>query len=334
MVCNYCGKELTSTSVTQNGLNYCNKLCSYLWQKDAETKVELGETEKSESTGIFLQDLDFHINLNNIEGEKLLLRASFFFGPRLFLDGKKLKPYKKVRFYKRKRYYHVPNEKGEAHEIILNLRPLDAIPGLTINGEEVNIVRKLTWYEYALMALPLSLAIIGGMIGGIIGGGAIFTNSILIRKIKHKILRYSMVVINIAVAVLIFYQSILFVTPYFIEFLFKATANMGENSGNVKTLSLTKHIWEVDHLVSDDNPSTPIRSINASWRSYFFSSGEYTQVMASGIFYQGKWKIDADEKFITIIEPGLNEKMELLNISDQELTLRLNKITIYFKAVY
>jgi len=334
MVCSYCGKNIESNEVTVNGLNYCNKLCSYLMQKKDETQDEVEGSDKSGSQGLFLQDLDFHINLNDIGGKKLLLRASYFFGPRLFLDGKKLKPYKRVRFYKRKRYYHVPNDKGGFHEVILNLRPLDAVPSLTINGLQIDIVRKLTWYEYALIGLPISFYFLGGMIGAIIGGGAIFTNSILLRKINHKIFRYSMVVTNLVVATLIFYEAIIFALPYITEFQFKLESNLDVQSKNVKTATLTKHIWEVNKIISADNPSAVVQTNVITMRSYFFYNGDYTQFLSNGTFFKGTWKIDSNERFITITQPNIVEKGELLSISDHELTIRLDRLTLYFKAVY
>lgn len=334
MVCNYCGKNIESNEVTVNGLNYCNKLCSYLQQKNDETQVEVGESNKSESHGLFLQDLDFHINLNNIGEKKLLLRASFFFGPRLFLDGKKLKPYKKVRFFKRKRYYHVPTEKGNSHEVILNLRPLDAIPGLIINGDEVEIVRKLTWYEYVLIGLPFSLFFYGGMIGATIGSGTVFTNSILLRKIKHKLLRYSMVVANIIVSVILLYEAVILALPYLIEWQFKLSTYASSTNIDSKKDKLTKHIWEASKFSNEANPTPISGTAGATWTGYFFSNGDYYQFLSNGSILKGTWKIDADEKIITVTCSDTNEKLELINVSAEELIIRLNNTTVYFKAVY
>ena len=99
-------------------------------ESEAEDKKEI----KRENSGIFLSDFDFQIDLKDRSSKKLVLRASYFFGPRLYLDNKRVKPVKKQRL-KRTKIYHVYNDNENYEEIKLKQRLLDAIPELFINGE-------------------------------------------------------------------------------------------------------------------------------------------------------------------------------------------------------
>ena len=47
----------------------------------------------------------------------------------------------------------------------------DFAPFLELNGEKIEIVEKLKWYQYAIGGLPMLLIFVGGLIGGGIGGG-------------------------------------------------------------------------------------------------------------------------------------------------------------------
>lgn len=46
----------------------------------------------------------------------------------------------------------------------------DFAPFLELNGEKIEIVEKLKWYQYAIGGLPMLLIFVGGLIGGGIGG--------------------------------------------------------------------------------------------------------------------------------------------------------------------
>jgi len=50
-------------------------------------------------------------------------------------------------------------------------------------GEDVELTRKLTWYEIVLSVLVIAPCVLFGAIGGAIGGALGFTNATLIRKI-------------------------------------------------------------------------------------------------------------------------------------------------------
>ena len=54
---------------------------------------------------------------------------------------------------------------------------------ITMFGQDVEVSRKLKWYEYVMVALVLAPCCLFGAVGGAIGGGLGFTNLTIIRKI-------------------------------------------------------------------------------------------------------------------------------------------------------
>ena len=55
---------------------------------------------------------------------------------------------------------------------------------LLMFGNQIEIERKLTWYEIALSILVVAPCFLFGAVGGAIGGGLCVTNLILIKKIE------------------------------------------------------------------------------------------------------------------------------------------------------
>ena len=332
MQCNYCGKNIESSTVSFNGLSFCNNLCRYLWEKSKEQRVENVETTYKESSKVFLQNLDFEIDIKELGDRKLLIRASYFRGPQLYLDGVRLKPTKKERL-KRLRTYTIKTDNGDELEIQLKLRAFDAVPAVFFNGNEIELVNKLTWYEYVLIIIPIILVFIGGIIGALIGGAAAYTNSILFRKINNKPLRYSSAVINIFVAVILFWKIIAFVAPYLNELQFKAQTSSATVKSDSKIYFLTNYIWETYKLTNKDrvDVSDQYKKILGSKR-YFFKNGDYKQTMTDGTFLKGKWKIDDNEENITLLGSDVT-KVEIVSISDKELIVKYNDLYIYHKAI-
>lgn len=63
--------------------------------------------------------------------------------------------------------------------------------GIIINmfGQEVEILRKLTWYEIVMAVLVLAPCVLFGAIGGAIGGALGFTNLVIIRQVDKIYLK-------------------------------------------------------------------------------------------------------------------------------------------------
>jgi hypothetical protein len=69
----------------------------------------------------------------------------------------------------------------------------DPIPQVMANGRDlIRAARPLTWYEYAFMALPLALIVVGGLLGGLCGGVAAYANAHLLRSSLPAVARYGL----------------------------------------------------------------------------------------------------------------------------------------------
>lgn len=353
MQCSYCRKSIQSDEVTFEGLFFCNNLCKHLWQKgnsvaDVNGKSAAGlrsaapgkragaveeQQTQTQQQGIFLENLDFRIDLQGMGDRKLLIRSSYFFGPRLFLNEKNIKPVKRQRL-KRLRTYIVQDERGNPVEIKLKLRILDAIPLLYINGKNHEIAPKYKWYDYFMLAIPACIAYMGGFLGVLTGGAALFTNSILLRKINHKVLRYTMVNLNTAFAIFIFLKLILLAAPYITDFEFRAFTPATVSNSNSQVSPISKHVWETYKLTNLQNEDVSDRAgTQIGCKRYFFGSGKFVTVMDGGIYLEGKWKGDADSKFITISGLGDEVKAEIVSLTESEFVIRFNGLYYYQKAV-
>jgi hypothetical protein len=86
---------------------------------------------------------------------------------------------------------------------------------MEIDGHQFLIARPLTTWEYVWMAIPALLIILGGgLIGGAVGMAAVFSNSILLRRIRHWLPRYVFTGATTAVAFFLFFRVSTVVTPF------------------------------------------------------------------------------------------------------------------------
>jgi hypothetical protein len=85
-------------------------------------------------------------------------RGTFFRGPGILLDGKKVQPTKGV--------YRVDDDGGLEREIRLRGSAFDPVPRVEIDGECVGLGLPLAWYEAVWALCPLALLLLGGFLGG------------------------------------------------------------------------------------------------------------------------------------------------------------------------
>ena|SRR5690606_10634191 len=71
---------------------------------------------------------------------------------------------------------------------------LDLIPALEINGITYQTVEKLTWYQYIIALLPMTMIIVGGLLGGVIGAVASLFNLQLFRTEGSDGMKYLKVI--------------------------------------------------------------------------------------------------------------------------------------------
>jgi hypothetical protein len=122
--------------------------------------------------------------------------ASVFSGPKLLLNGMVVK--------KQKGRYRVASDSGAEKLIQLKYNLVDPVPGIKIDGEGVNLVEPLQWYEYAWSGLPILLVLTGGALGGLVGGVATMANGRLFRSDRGAVAKYGMSGLITLLAVAVF----------------------------------------------------------------------------------------------------------------------------------
>jgi hypothetical protein len=123
--------------------------------------------------------------------------ASVFSGPKLLLNGAVVR--------KQKGRYPVTADSGAEKLVQMRYNLIDPVPTLKIDGEDVNLLEPLRWYEYAWSGLPILLVFAGGALGGLVGGAATMANGRLFRSERGSIAKYGLAGLITASALVVFF---------------------------------------------------------------------------------------------------------------------------------
>lgn len=137
------------------------------------------------------------INNENTNNKTLIYQEGFWTGKRTISYDKT--PLTKV---KRNIFEYKTEETTENFEIKGN-----QLVGVTINmlGKDVEVSRKLTWYEIVLSILVFIPCILFGAVGGAVGGALGFTNIMVIRSLDKTWVKIVVSVEFIAISLLLSY---------------------------------------------------------------------------------------------------------------------------------
>lgn len=213
MNCANCGKVITVTEFTEDGYSFCNPLCRYLWRQNGKPNPHTSLPQNNLHKTLTDFNLDYSLPIPGFEDKEVMIHLSYWVGPKLLIDNKKIRPFRKNILTKNRQYILTSNF-GSTVTIKFKHRPLDLVPRVFIDDVEFQIGRQLNAWEYAWICLPLILIFIGGFLGGLIGTAALYSNSILIRKPKNIILKYLLPGITSLAAFWFYIQSVGFVMPY------------------------------------------------------------------------------------------------------------------------
>jgi hypothetical protein len=213
MNCANCGKLIADKSIDEDGYVFCTGLCRYDWRQKGKPNP-ISSIKKPDNyqsvTGI---DPNFPIEPIGFEKRNLVIHPSYWGAPKLFLDGRQLVPIKK-KLFSRSRDYVATSNFGKDVTLRLKHRPLDLVPILYIDGQIFQIARSLTKWEYFWICIPLILMFSGGAIGGMLGGAATYSNSVLMRKLKNVFLRYLFTGTTTVMSIMFYIRFVGFISPY------------------------------------------------------------------------------------------------------------------------
>jgi hypothetical protein len=108
--------------------------------------------------------------------------AGWLSGPRVLLNSVTIKSSKGI--------YVVRNDAGAEVSVRLKSTFVDPIPTLTLDDEKVALARKLKWYEYVWIGIPILLIFTGGALGAGIGVFAFYSSSRIIRSDRSTTAKY------------------------------------------------------------------------------------------------------------------------------------------------
>ena len=154
--------------------------------------------------------MEFKVETEGFERQQLTVKsAGAFSGPKLLLNGSPApKGEKRGEFL-------LTRDDGKQVTAKFGANFLDHVPHVIVDGQKINLVEPLHWYQWVWAALPILLVFLGGVIGGAVGAVALAINVRLFRSEMKPLPQYlvtgavsgASVIIYIIVAILI--QSLL-----------------------------------------------------------------------------------------------------------------------------
>lgn len=144
--------------------------------------------------------MEYKLEHPALTGDEVILRISGIFGnPELYQNGEKL-------FEKSlgTNIYIIRSEEGPV-TIALEPKKLDPFPRLEIAGEKYPIGRKLSFFDYIIVGLPMTLLLIGGVIGALLGFLATSFNARIMRMPKSAFERYGFCLASFLAAFVVWY---------------------------------------------------------------------------------------------------------------------------------
>lgn len=121
--------------------------------------------------------MEFPLTVPGFEGRNLVVKtAGFFSGAKLMVDGEPAEKGKKAGQFVLRR--------NDGTQVVATLRGnvIDPAPVVTIDGTAVKVAEPFKWYEWLWAGLPIVLVFIGGLLGGLCGGVAVYVNGQVLRS--------------------------------------------------------------------------------------------------------------------------------------------------------
>ena len=150
--------------------------------------------------------MKYRFKLQETNSPEIEIEKSFWLGfIKVYVGGKE------IGFLKEKgRPFPVPMGNGTVKKMLIKGR-LDDAPKVIVDGKEIQLARKLFWYEYVLGFIPVVL-LMGGALGAFFGAIGIMFNFKILR-FSHTMLIKSLFIIG--VTVLLFFCYVVSVNLFY-----------------------------------------------------------------------------------------------------------------------
>lgn len=130
--------------------------------------------------------MKYPVNLQGFEGQAIELQTQgMLSGPKLLVNGKSAS--------KGAKRGEMLLRRNDGREVIAKFQSafLD-VPKLQVDGQTIQVVEPLKWYEWAWNGIPLLIVFLGGMMPFLIGFAAFSINATLFRSQKNTLAKYGL----------------------------------------------------------------------------------------------------------------------------------------------
>ncbi len=247
------------------------------------------------------------------------VQLSFWRLPFLHLDGSRQRP-TKSRFFRRRREYLATSNFGKPAVLHLQAGPLDPVPYLRIDGQIFRVCRKLRVWEQIWIALPLALMMFGGLLGGLLGASAVYTNALLLRRIRPWLPRFVVTGVVSLVSLQGYNAAASIINPAFAAL--QLSLNYQDTISPERDL-LTSRAWvAAGRFDSAGNAITVDPRYDTGSRVYFMGNGRFTILSNQGLRADGRWSLDLATQQLSLIDPTATLDVVLQHIDPGYLVLR------------
>lgn len=130
--------------------------------------------------------MKYTVNLQGFEGQTIEVQSQgMLSGAKLLVNGKPAS--------KGTKRGEMLLQRNDGREVIAKFQPafLD-VPKLELDGQTIQVVEPLKWYEWAWNGIPLLIVFLGGMIPFLIGFAAFSINATLFRSQSNTLAKYGL----------------------------------------------------------------------------------------------------------------------------------------------
>ena len=144
--------------------------------------------------------------IEGFEGQKIEVNVSFWTGPKLLVNGAPAP--------KGSKRGEMLLQRNDGRQVVAGWKPQVLgfdIPQLVVDGNVVELVKPLQWYQWVWGGLPLLLVFTGGALGAAAGIVAFSINARLFRANLNELLKYLATgAVSVAAVIVYFIAALIF----------------------------------------------------------------------------------------------------------------------------